>query len=125
FFISRHSSANSEQYVDETTLNALKNYSWPGNIRELENGVIRALALGEDDSLLYEDIVAQDDGKIAEVTVSEIKENGESTLLTIEEYEKKAISRALDIAQGNRKKAAEIVGIGEATLYRKLKEYNI
>ncbi|MGL1937345.1 MAG: hypothetical protein OCD01_20135, partial [Fibrobacterales bacterium] len=125
FFISRHSSANSEQYVDETTLNALKVYSWPGNIRELENGIIRALALGEDDSLLYEDIVAQDDDRIAEVTVSEIKENDESTLLTIEEYEKKAISRALDVAQGNRKKAAEIVGIGEATLYRKLKEYNI
>ena len=45
--------------------------------------------------------------------------------MKLEEYEKIAIKKALDYTVGNRRQAADLIGIGEATLYRKIKEYNL
>lgn len=49
----------------------------------------------------------------------------EDTVLTIQLYERIAIEKALRFCNGNRRAASEMIGIGEATLYRKIKEYNI
>ncbi|MGD9211817.1 MAG: helix-turn-helix domain-containing protein, partial [Desulfobacteraceae bacterium] len=53
------------------------------------------------------------------------KVSGEITDPSMAAYEKAAIINALGLSQNNRKKAAEILGVGEATLYRKLKKYNL
>jgi len=49
----------------------------------------------------------------------------EDAVLTIQLYERIAIEKALKYCKGNRRAASEMIGIGEATLYRKIKEYNI
>jgi len=94
-------------------------YKWPGNVRELENIVIRSLSLSDTE------VIEADEVYLNEDELSSPETEPLASLTTLEEFEIHAIKNALDIADGNRRKAAEIVGIGEATLYRKLKEYQL
>jgi|SRR5580704_14323364 DNA-binding NtrC family response regulator len=95
----------------------LSGYHWPGNVRELENVIERGLALGSG-SVLHEDDV---------VVGPEREDTGVSTLpedtLCLDAIERKAILRALRETNGNKLTAAQLLGIGKTTLYRKLKEY--
>lgn len=110
-------------FVSQKTQKILSDYSWPGNVRELENAIERALVLGNSEELVAEDFLPDSEilDKNSESDFSTTSEN----LITLAEYEKKAIGSALSFCEGNRRKAAEMVGIGEATLYRKIKEYKI
>ena len=93
---------------------------WPGNVRELENTIQRAFALIDDDaiklsdmSLLFPHHTAPHQAPLP---------TADSRLAS---HEKRAICEALDQAQGNKREAARILGIGIATLYRKIKRYEI
>lgn len=112
--------------VSDQAMDALASYDWPGNIRELQNIVDRALILAESDRLEISDLPYQ-------VTASEAAEAGASTvppeemgLGTLRDqarlFEVNAIRRAIDQADGDRRLAAERLGIGLSTLYRKLGE---
>ncbi|PMP94029.1 MAG: sigma-54-dependent Fis family transcriptional regulator, partial [Thermodesulfobacterium geofontis] len=93
----------------------LKNYSWPGNIRELENILERSFILAKGKELNIE-IEIFDRGKILKN-----EEKSES----LRELEKRAILEALRKTGGNKKKAAELLGISLRTIYYKIKEYNL
>jgi DNA-binding NtrC family response regulator len=93
-------------------------HSWPGNVRELENAIESALALGSGPVLRAEDFSA-------------INQMGESApqamagqVQSLESLEKSAIFAALQATQGDKIAAADILGIGKTTLYRKLKVYH-
>ncbi|MEA3545478.1 MAG: sigma-54 dependent transcriptional regulator, partial [Thermodesulfobacteriota bacterium] len=89
----------------------LKRYNWPGNIRELENVITRAVTLCEGQSITLADLPAK------------IRQNQPTTATAcLDSFEKTALESALDQARGNRRQAAEQLGISEATLYRKLKK---
>ncbi|PYR50122.1 MAG: sigma-54-dependent Fis family transcriptional regulator [Acidobacteria bacterium] len=95
--------------------NVLLRYAWPGNVRELENALERAVALVRSDRIGVDDLppeigTAPPAGEIA----------GE--LRTLAEVERDYIAAALRASGGNRAKAAKKLGIGAATLYRKLKQ---
>ena len=92
----------------------LERRNWPGNVRELQNAIERAFALAADD-LIGEDAF-EDGGQSPEP-----RREGER----LEDYERQAIQAALQQAGGNRDKAAEILQIGVATLFRKLKKYDL
>ncbi len=94
-------------------------HSWPGNVRELENIVIRTISLSDNE------IIECDDINISNNQTPNSESEPLQSLTTLEDFEIHAIKKALEIADGNRRKAAEIVGIGEATLYRKLKGYQL
>jgi two-component system response regulator HydG len=106
---------------------ALIAYEWEGNIRELRNTVERMLVLDMDGLLdvddLPEDIAAlaaqQGDGLLLEAG------SGADTLIgrPLAEVERYYIERALEVTGGKREEAAALLGIGERTLYRKIKEY--
>lgn len=87
------------------------NYPWPGNVRELQNVVERAVILSSGRSLSLNDL------NIGNRKISGPKNND---VLNLEELERMAIDRALELSEGNMNKAAEHLGISRFTLYRKL-----
>ncbi len=103
------------------TIDYLFNYRWPGNIRELENVIRRAIALGRSELIPPEDL--PDTMYAQKLEASETQPIFPLNDSSMDAYEKAAIDNALKISGDNRKQAAEILGIGEATLYRKLKKY--
>jgi len=107
--------------VSQETLKLLEAHEWPGNVRELENVIRRALVVGRQELLQTEDLppsLLHSEGQTHfETALSE----GDS----MSAYEMAAIRNALRKSGGNRKKTSEILGIGEATLYRKMKKYLI
>ncbi len=100
-----------------TALQALKNYSWPGNVRELENVVERAVALSNGPTLNLEDL-PEEVRQQSEVEDKIVIRVG----ATMEEIERQAIRQTLKKTGGDKEVAARILGIGLATIYRRLKE---
>lgn len=98
----------------------LENYAWPGNIRELANVISRACALGAGDRIQPGDLPSRI-YSAHEVNHRFVQPADGS----MESYEKAAIMNALILSRGNRKEASRILGIGEATLYRKITRYRI
>ena len=97
-------------------LAALRAHTWPGNVRELENAVERAAALAEGPLIGLDDLPEAVRGGSAPGGPSVALPEG----VTLAEAERILIRRALDAAGGNKKEAARRLGIGLATLYRKL-----
>ncbi len=94
----------------------LQNHPWPGNVRELQNVIQRAVLLAGETSLTLEHLIF-DNGEAQDDSPSEM------ALMPISEMEKKMIHKALGTVDGNRTRAAEILGISVRTLRNKLNEY--
>ena len=103
---------------------ALMSYSWPGNVRQLRNVVESLLVIDSDGELGIDDLT--DEELLASVGVSP-QSAGSSQLVgqSMESIESHYISETLRLTGGNREEAARLLGIGERTLYRKLKEYGL
>ncbi|HEY2386341.1 MAG TPA: sigma-54 dependent transcriptional regulator [Candidatus Binatia bacterium] len=96
-------------------------YPWPGNVRELQNCMERAVAL-----TIYTQVTVDDlPEKVREYTRSHVVVAGDdpSELASLEEMERRYILRVLEVAGGNKTLAAEILGVGRKTLYRKLERW--
>jgi len=107
--------------ISRAALEYLANYNWPGNVRELENIIRRAVALGRGNAIQPEDLPPPIFAAPTEAAYGRGCVAGSS----LAAYEKTAIQNALAKNSQNRAKAAKILGIGEATLYRKIKKYGI
>ncbi len=103
--------------IPESALKLLSAYSWPGNVRELENVVHRAFALRGELRLLPEDLfdqpVAVGDGVELQAGCS------------VSEMERKLILATIEQTDGNRTRAAKLLGISLRTLRNKLREYRL
>ena len=102
------------------TVAALSAYRWPGNIRELENVLARALALRSGQDITPEDLPPEI-GKAGAASPGAGLLDREPTL-PLEEVERRYIVRVLESTGGNKLKAAQILGIDRSTLHRKLKQ---
>jgi DNA-binding NtrC family response regulator len=93
-----------------------KGYDWPGNVRELEN-IIKRIAVMVDQSTIY----ASDLPSNMRYCI----QSGPSGLKSLKEVEAEHIKRIIDHADGNKTKAASILGIDRKTLRTKMNEYGI
>lgn len=107
--------------VSKEALEALIRYHWPGNVRELRNVLERALLLTEgeliDIGALPSNVVSGNPGEARE----EIAQEGP----TLEQIERRYIERMLSQTNGNKSRAARILGISRRKLYRKLRKYGL
>ena len=130
--------------VSNAAMKALMNYDWPGNVRELENCVERAVALGDgtmiDLSDLPQSIAAFNTPSrmppesaaelVSDLATSAELSSGESvtaplSTTDLEDIERATIQRVFEQVKGDKALAGRMLGISRATLYRKLKRYNI
>jgi DNA-binding NtrC family response regulator len=103
--------------ITEDALQKLKQYHWPGNIRELAHIIERAVIFCKHGSVTSDDFILRN----RPVNVVQTDEFS----IKVEDYEKKAISRAMDKFNGNLSKAAEEIGMARSTLYRKIARFGI
>ena len=88
-------------------------YQWPGNVRQLRNVIDSAVVMAEGNAIEIEDLGIRDTGE------------GELSTLKIDHWERKLIGEALKRTSNSVPRAAELLGISRATLYRKIDEYGI
>lgn len=99
-------------------------YSWPGNVRELRNTIESMIVIDYDGILDLDDLTEDLQATTPQPVETSV---GSSSLVgrPLEEVEKFYIIECLKLTNGNREEAARMLGIGERTLYRKIKEYGI
>jgi two-component system, NtrC family, response regulator AtoC len=112
----------------------LMRYDWPGNVRELENCISRAVTLGDrkviDESDLSPALLTSDKEKSSReageaATFETSAADDASSTVALDELERLTIQRVFEQVGGDKAKAGELLGISRATLYRKLKRYQI
>ena len=153
-FLARHGSHLGQPEFSDEALWVLENYDWPGNVRELENAIERACANSTEPEIGVEQLPRAlrdlqgklvDSKQIPPARRREERTAGthlphrfgtsgagaprgaalmEEEEVSLENYEKKALLRALEITLGDKLAAARLLKIGKSTLYRKLKRYD-
>ena len=148
WFLERYAPGG-ELHVSSAAMKALMHYEWPGNVRELENCVERAVALGNGQTIDLGDLpagiaagastagapVAAAQPKTSKTSVldpdlagvQDMPEPSRCSLSTtdLEDIERATIQRVFEQVKGDKALAGRMLGISRATLYRKLKRYNI
>ncbi|MCC6876304.1 MAG: sigma-54-dependent Fis family transcriptional regulator [Sandaracinaceae bacterium] len=108
--------------VDPAALEALVRYPWPGNVRELQNVVHRTLLAADGDRLELAHLPPAVRQAALPPAIRLPKEAEAFPLLPLRELERRAIRRAIEATGGNVTEAARLLGIGRATIYRRLAE---
>ena len=122
YFLDRYAPGESIQ-VTPDAMKSLLQYDWPGNVRELENCIARAVTLGDDPMIDIEDLPA---AVRADRAPGLISSDGTALSTTaLADLERITIQRVFEQAGGDKALAGKMLGISRATLYRKLKRYNI
>jgi DNA-binding NtrC family response regulator len=121
-FLDRYAPGENIQ-VAPAVMKSFLQYEWPGNVRELENCIARAVALGDHRTIDVADLPpavrgAQDSGLTGE-------DAAELSTTALADLERITILRVFEQAGGDKVLAGKMLGISRATLYRKLKRYNI
>lgn len=111
--------------LSEEALKALKNYCWPGNIRELQNIIDRCVALVDNDEIQLEDLPMNIQKNEPDFFLLSPNMNFHESRKYIEVVEKKMLIRVLDANNWNRSKTAEKLGMHRNTLGYKIRKYKI
>ena len=101
----------------------LQRYPWPGNVRELKNVIERAILLEAEKELLPEHIPSEIVPTEGSLGAESERSISNMVPISIKEMEKMLIHRTLDETDGNKSKAARILGISRQTLREKTKMY--
>lgn len=107
--------------LSEEVMERLLAYDWPGNVRELENSLERASALSSGPTLHLADMPST----LQTPPLSASLPDANDGIQLLKEMEKQAIVAAVHKLNGDKLRAARMLGIGKTTLYRKLKEYGL
>jgi len=123
WFLDRHKNGSSIQ-VTGAAMKCLLQYDWPGNVRELENCVARATALGDGKLIDVSDLPPS---VLSHVPPEQGPGPHQASVSStdLEDIERATIQRVFEQVNGDKVMAGRMLGISRATLYRKLKRYNI
>jgi DNA-binding NtrC family response regulator len=113
-----------EPEVSPDAFQKLLDYSWPGNVRELQNAIEYAVVLARHGIIGVKELPTEIQLP-PELQQAELSALPRSGVQTLDEVERTAILQALAECRGNKKKAAELLGIQRPTLYNKMKRYAI
>ncbi len=117
-FLNKYQKANQKKMkISSTALKVLLEHNWPGNVRELENAIRYALVLCQDQTILSRDLPVE----ILEPPKPEIP----SFCLKPKLRSKESLIWALQQTGGNRKEAAQLLGISRVTLWKRMKHYDL
>ncbi|HET9933005.1 MAG TPA: sigma 54-interacting transcriptional regulator [Polyangiaceae bacterium] len=112
------------EHVADSALSLLESYPWPGNIRELRNALEYALVMGDGPVLVPSDLPPEIADPRLEEAVPLVNRPAPIAPEGDPDPERARIQRALDRAGGNRERAAKLLGVSRATLWRKLRKAN-
>jgi DNA-binding NtrC family response regulator len=114
-FLNKYAAQNNKPVcrISPEAMDVLTRYRWPGNVRELENVIERAATLSSTNLIIPEDLPRRLQMDLSQVALSFLPSS-----LPLSELEKLYIQKVLDETGGNKKKAADILGIDRRTLYR-------
>ncbi|HEY6302306.1 MAG TPA: sigma-54 dependent transcriptional regulator [Terriglobales bacterium] len=128
FFLERLAPGRGVQ-LSSNAINALLAYDWPGNVRELENCLERAVALGDQRIIEVDDLppaIVRSEVLTEAPDSREFSGRADDLYATdLEDIERATIERVFSKVKGDKALAGKMLGISRATLYRKLKRYNI
>lgn len=128
-FIARFATVENKQVVTITSdaMDALRQYPFPGNVRELSNAIERAIAFAKDEVVQREDLP----GRIRNYSTQQKLEMSDALmnrmlssdeLPNLREMETRYVEHVLQLTEGNKRRAAELLGIGRRTLYRYMEQ---
>jgi two-component system, NtrC family, response regulator AtoC len=123
-FLDRYAKG-SQIHVTPAAMKSLLQYDWPGNVRELENCIARAVTLGDGMTIDVADLPPAIRTEQAEAGSERAAETSSLSTTALAEMERVTILRVFEQAHGDKALAGKMLGISRATLYRKLKRYNI
>jgi Nif-specific regulatory protein len=123
-FLNAGKASDEHKSLSPGALNALLDYHWPGNVREMQNVMERSYILS--DSMIVERDHLADSVSKAEEPVDEVEEEDYNfSEMTLDELEKRHICKTLEFLSGNKTKTAKTLGITVKTLYNKLHSYGM
>src|SRR5579864_693420 len=120
-FLDRYAPGESIQ-VTPASMKSFLQYDWPGNVRELENCIARAVALGDHKTIDVGDLTPEIRGASESALA---REDAALSTTALADLERMTILRVFEQAGGDKALTGRMLGISRATLYRKLKRYNI
>ena len=120
-FLEREAGDGEPKGLADDTLEALVEYRWPGNVRELENVIERAVVLCSGSTIQVEHLP----DRVMEPPPEPLVQEKPPENPSLETIERAYIEHVIRAEDGNKTRAAEVLGINPSTLYRKLKRYDI
>jgi DNA-binding NtrC family response regulator len=100
--------------VSPEAMSKLKKYPWPGNVRELQHAIERAVIMADSNTLQETDFLFSRKGN-----------DVANDSLNLDEVEKSAVAKAIQLHNGNISKAADELGLTRASLYRRMEKYGL
>jgi len=119
FFMDKLAKKTNPPIISAEVIQAFKTYSWPGNIRELENLIERLLVISSEDEITLPEVV----NYLGQGTTAMTNFNGLPLNEALGKFEKNLIQHAMKQANGIKNRAAKILGIRTSALYYKLEKY--
>jgi two-component system, NtrC family, response regulator len=113
FFLGQLATGEEQPRISPRAMHCLLSYDWPGNVRELRNVLERGLILSDNNFIIAQVLPL-------ELVGGMLQKSSNAAFPTLKEVEREHIIKVLSFVKGRRKQAAELLGIGRKTLYRKL-----
>jgi two-component system response regulator AtoC len=111
--------------ISEEAMQTLVNYDWPGNVRQLEHTIERAVIMARGGIITSQHLALDETEELSFVDINQRLQQGQSMPEVLAEVERKLLSKAIDRTKGNRHAAAKMLGIDIATLERGLMEHRL
>ncbi len=121
----RYTHSSPPARISEEAMDVLITHDWPGNVRQLEHTVERAVIMARGGIITSQHLSLDDAEELSFIDINQKLQRGESLPEVLAETERKMLQKALDRTNGNRHAAARMLGIDVATLEQKVSEHGI